>query len=283
MKMKKIRNFATDLLFYILGSAVYSVGVLCFASPNNIAPGGATGIATVLNYLFSLPIGMTVLAINIPLILLAWKFLGIKFIEKTAVATVVMSVMLDVLKPFLPHYNGDRLLAAVFGGICAGAGLAIFFLRNATSGGTDILAFLLLKKYPNISTGRIVFIIDMAIVVLSGVAYKNAESSLYALIYIFISTQLIDKLMYGQMNAKALTIITKKPDEVVKVITTEFSRGATVIDAKGGYTNEKKTIIYCVVRKNQTVEVTRRVKKCDDAAFIIISQADQVIGDFAKK
>lgn len=281
--MKKIRNFATDLLFYILGSAVYSVGVLCFASPNNIAPGGATGIATVLNYLFSLPIGMTVLAINIPLILLAWKFLGIKFIEKTAVATVVMSVMLDVLKPFLPHYNGDRLLAAVFGGICAGAGLAIFFLRNATSGGTDILAFLLLKKYPNISTGRIVFIIDMAIVVLSGVAYKNAESSLYALIYIFISTQLIDKLMYGQMNAKALTIITKKPDEVVKVITTEFSRGATVIDAKGGYTNEKKTIIYCVVRKNQTVEVTRRVKKCDDAAFIIISQADQVIGDFAKK
>lgn len=281
--MKKIRNFATDLLFYILGSAVYSVGVLCFASPNNIAPGGATGIATVLNYLFSLPIGMTVLAINIPLILLAWKFLGIKFIEKTAVATVVMSVMLDVLKPFLPHYNGDRLLAAVFGGICAGAGLAIFFLRNATSGGTDILAFLLLKKYPNISTGRIVFIIDMAIVVLSGVAYKNAESSLYALIYIFISTQLIDKLMYGQMNAKALTIITKKPDEVVKVITTEFSRGATVIDAKGGYTNEKKTIIYCVVRKNQTVEVTRRVKRCDDAAFIIISQADQVIGDFAKK
>lgn len=281
--MKKIRNFATDLLFYILGSAVYSVGVLCFASPNNIAPGGATGIATVLNYLFSLPIGMTVLAINIPLILLAWKFLGIKFIEKTAVATVVMSVMLDVLKPFLPHYNGDRLLAAVFGGICAGAGLAIFFLRNATSGGTDILAFLLLKKYPNISTGRIVFIIDMAIVVLSGVAYKNAESSLYALIYIFISTQLIDKLMYGQMNAKALTIITNKPDEVVKVITTEFSRGATVIDAKGGYTNEKKTIIYCVVRKNQTVEVTRRVKKCDDAAFIIISQADQVIGDFAKK
>lgn len=281
--MKKIRNFATDLLFYILGSAVYSVGVLCFASPNNIAPGGATGIATVLNYLFSLPIGMTVLAINTPLILLAWKFLGIKFIEKTAVATVVMSVMLDVLKPFLPHYNGDRLLAAVFGGICAGAGLAIFFLRNATSGGTDILAFLLLKKYPNISTGRIVFIIDMAIVVLSGVAYKNAESSLYALIYIFISTQLIDKLMYGQMNAKALTIITKKPDEVVNVITTEISRGATVIDAKGGYTNEKKTIIYCVVRKNQTVEVTRRVKRCDDAAFIIISQADQVIGDFAKK
>lgn len=281
-KRNKAGKAALDLLFFLAGSILYSIGIICFAAPNNIAPGGVSGLATVLNYLWQLPIGVLVLLINIPLLLLGWKKLGTVFIGKTAVATVILSVTLDVLALFMPKYTGDPLLASIYGGFMGGAGLALFFIRGATSGGTDIVVRLLQKKFPYLSTGRFVLLVDMAVVLFAAVVYWNVESALYAIIYLFISSQLIDQILFGQVNGKVLTIITTKGKEVGKMINTDFSRGVTVLHAKGGYTEEEKTMIYCAVRKNQVTFIVRAVREIDPKAFVVVSKADEIAGEFGK-
>lgn len=281
-KRKKAGAAALDVLFYLAGSVLYAIGIICFAAPNNIAPGGVSGLATVFNYLWSVPIGVLVLVINIPLLLIGWKKLGTIFIGKTAVATLILSVTLDVLVLFMPKYTGDPLLASIYGGILGGAGLALFFVRGATSGGTDIVVRLLQKKFPYFSTGRFVLLVDMAVVIFAAVVYWNIESALYAIIYIFISSQLIDQILFGQVNGKVLTIITTHGKQVAKMINTDFSRGVTIIPAKGGYTEADKNIIYCAVRKNQVAYITRRVREIDDKAFVVVSKADEIMGEFGK-
>lgn len=281
-KRKKAGGAALDLLFYVMGSFLYSIGIICFASPNNIAPGGVSGLATVFNYLWNIPIGVLVLIINIPLLLIGWKILGKVFIGKTAVATVVLSVMLDLLALFMPVYTGDRLLASIYGGLLGGAGLALFFVRGATSGGTDIVVRLLQKKFPYLSTGRFVLLVDMAVVLFSAVVYWNVESALYAIIYIFISSQLIDQILFGQVNGKVLVVITTRGKEVSKMINTDFSRGVTILPAKGAYTETDKNMIYCAVRKNQVAYISRKIREIDPKAFVVVSKADEIMGEFGR-
>lgn len=282
MTKKQVKTGIIDILVFVLGSALYSVGVLCFAAPNNIAPGGATGLATVFNYLLGAPIGLTVLIINIPLILLCWWKIGVAFVGKTAIATVMLSLVMELLTPFLPHYTGDLLLASIFGGVSSGVGLALFFVRGSTSGGTDLIVRLLQKKYPHFSTGRFILIVDLVVIALSAIVYKNVESALYALIYIFISTQVIDSVLFGQINAKVLTVITTRGTEVSEKITKNFSRGATILTAKGGYTEAEKTMVYCAVRKSQVSAITKAIREIDPKAFVVISKADEIVGEFER-
>lgn len=279
---KRVGTVALDLLFFLAGSILYSIGIICFASPNNIAPGGVSGLATVFHYLWNLPIGLLVFLLNIPLILVGWKKMGTVFIGKTATATVILSVTLDVMALFMPKYTGDSLLASIYGGFLGGAGLALFFVRGATSGGTDILVRLLQKKFPYFSTGRFVLMVDMAVVLFAAVIYWNIESALYAIIYIFISSQLIDQILFGQVNGKVLTIITSEGKAVSKMINTDFSRGVTIIPAKGAYTEADKNLIYCAVRKNQVAFICRRVREIDEKAFVVVSKADEIMGEFGK-
>lgn len=282
MTKKQVKTGILDILVFVLGSALYSVGVLCFAAPNNIAPGGATGLATVMNYLFNAPIGLTVLVINVPLILLCWWQIGVAFVGKTAIATVTLSLVMELLTPFLPRYTGDLLLASIFGGVSSGIGLALFFVRGSTSGGTDLIVRLLQKKYPHLSTGRFILIVDAVVVVFSAIVYKNVESALYAMIYIFISTQVIDSVLFGQINAKVLTVVTTHGTQVSEKITREFSRGATILSAKGGYTETEKSMVYCAVRKNQVSAITKAIREIDPKAFVVISKADEIVGEFER-
>lgn len=277
---KQAKTGIVDILFFTFGSALYSAGILCFAAPNNIAPGGASGLATIINYLFSVPIGLTVLIINIPLILISWKKIGSAFVSKTAIATVLLSAILEILSPFIPHYTGDLILASIFGGALSGIGLALFFVRGATSGGTDLIARLLQKKFPYLPTGRFILLIDAAIVAFSAIVYKNVESALYAMIYIFISTQVIDSVLFGQINAKVLTIITSHGTEISEKIVHDFSRGATLLKVKGGYTEAEKSMVYCAVRKTQVSAITKAIREIDSKAFIVISKADEIVGEF---
>ena len=215
----RARRYLLDLLITLLGSLCYALSVNVFTAPNHIAPGGVTGAATLINYLTGAPIGTTILIINIPLLAAAWKFIGRTYTLKTAVATVVVSVIIDTSALFLPAFRGDTMLVAVFGGVLAGAGLGLIYMRGATTGGSEIVAGLLERRLPHIPIGRLILLVDAVVVACSAVVYKNLESALYAMVLIFVSSSLMDTLIYGQHKGKMLLIMTRREREVADDMT----------------------------------------------------------------
>ena len=283
MKRKQLFSFLTDLIFYIAGGMIYSVAVLLFLTENEISPGGLTGIATILNYLFSLPIGTVVFILNIPLLAAGFiKFGGI-FISKTAVATAVMSLTLDISGLFMPKMKIDPILAALFGGLLMGLGISLFMLRGATTGGSDIVAKLINRKFPHLTVGRLMLAADAAVVGLSALVYKNMESALYAVIAIYASSRVMDLILYGADRGKIIYVITDNAKELSDSIMSLINRGVTLLDVTGAYTGTKRQMLMCTVRRNEVAAVCRLATSCDKNAFIIVGEAGEVLGEGFKR
>ena len=279
MKRKQLFSFLVDLLFYIAGGMIYSVAVLLFLTENEISPGGLTGIATILNYLFSLPIGTVVFILNIPLLAAGFiKFGGI-VIVKTAVATAVMSLTLDISGLFMPKMKIDPILAALFGGLLMGLGISLFMLRGATTGGTDIIAKLINRKFPHLTVGRLMLAADAAVVGLSALVYKNMESALYAVIAIYASSRVMDLILYGADRGKIIYVITDNAKELSDSIMSLINRGVTLLDVTGAYTGTKRQMLMCTVRRHEVAAVCRLATSCDKNAFIIVGEAGEVLGE----
>lgn len=279
MKVKsKLKLFITDTAFFILGGVLYSLSVNCFLSKNQILNGGFTGFATVINYLFGLPIGTVILFLNIPLFIISYKKLGIRFVVSSFWATFIMSALID-LGDFLPVYRGDLLLASLFGGALSGAGLGIIFINGATTGGTDIIAKLIGLKYPHITLGKTILLIDLVIIALGGLVYKNIESSLYASVVIFVSSQTIDYIIFGVNRSSLIFIVTEKGDEMRRLIINDIRRGVTVLKGSGGYTNSEKQVLICACYDNQTGKFIKKIKSFDEKAFMIITSAKEILGE----
>lgn len=274
----KIKSVLWDMFSVVCGSAVFSVSVNMFSSPNNIVQGGLTGIGTVANYLFSLPIGTVMLVLNIPLFALALRYLRLKFVIRTVLSTLVFTTLIDLGSYIIPPYRGDMLLGCIFCGMLSGVGLALVFLTGATTGGTDIVAMLIRKKRPDISVGNIMLIADLAVIGLSFAVYGKIESIMYAVIVIFISAKAIDFVLYGREHTKLLFIITGKKEPMLSAILLEIGRGASVIPVTGGYTGKEKHLILCAAKKIQIRELLRLTADCDPEAFTVICDAGQVIG-----
>lgn len=279
-KRDSVVTWIVDILFFAVGSSIFALGINMFSVPNNIACGGLTGISTIVNHFFpSLPIGAVMLTLNIPLFILAFIFLGRKMFIKSFIATVILSLATDIFAGIVPAGTSDRLLASIFYGVCSGAGLAIIFLRNATSGGTDIIVKLINKKYPHLSMGRMLLLVDMMVVLASGLAYKNLESALYSAIVVFISGEVIDLILYGTGHGRVLFIVTSMPHEVSKAIITAMHRGVTVVPAKGAYTDSDKGMLVCAARAAEVSKINKIVRSVDEHAFTIISEAGEVLGE----
>ena len=279
MKVKsKLKLFITDTAFFILGGVLYSLSINCFLSKNQILNGGFTGFATVINYLFGLPIGTVILFLNIPLFIISYKKLGIRFVVSSFWATFIMSALID-LGDFLPVYRGDLLLASLFGGALSGAGLGIIFINGATTGGTDIIAKLIGLKYPHITLGKTILLIDLVIIALGGLVYKNIESSLYASVVIFVSSQTIDYIIFGVNRSSLIFIVTEKGDEMRRLIINDIRRGVTVLKGSGGYTNSEKQVFICACYDNQTGKFIKKIKSFDEKAFMIITSAKEILGE----
>ena len=233
---RQIKRIVLDLLGYAAGSFIYSTAVTMFISGNEISPGGLTGIATLLNYLFSTPSGIVLFLLNIPILVLGFiKFGGI-FIVKTSVATAMISLSLTITDILFPSFGIDKILAAVFGGILMGLGLSIIMLRGATSGGIDIIAKLINRRFRHFTVGRIMLMIDAAVIILAAFVYRNIQSALYSVISLYASARVMDMVLYGADKGKLIYIVTNSPEMVCKNITEFLQRGVTVINAKGGYT-----------------------------------------------
>lgn len=275
----RVKTIFVDNFFFFLGCAMYAAAVNIFAIPNNISQSGVTGISIILSHLFSFPVGVTNLVLNIPLLILARIFLGRGFVAKTLWVTVILSVALDVFSLFLPEYTGDRLLSALFCGAISGIGLAMILARGATSGGADIVSRLFRLKWPHISMGTVLLVFDGLIVVASALTFRNVESALYAAIVIFISSQVIDYVLYGTGHGKLLMVVTTKGEEITEAITSRLRRGVTRLPVTGGYTGEHKEMLMCAVRPSELSKLNSIIREIDDETFTIVSEAGEVLGE----
>lgn len=276
---KAIKRMVFDLLWYTMGSFIYSSAVTMFISPNKFSPGGFTGIATVLNHLLNLPSGFFLLLLNVPVLVLGFIKFGGYFIAKTTVATVILSFSLTVTDLVLPAFEIDRILAAVFGGILMGLGLSIIMLRGATTGGVDIIAKLINKKSRHLTMGRIILIFDAFVILLATVVYRNIESALYSVVSIYATSIIMDIMLYGGDKGKIIYIVSDFSKEICNDINNLLGRGVTILSAKGGYTGKEKTMLFCTVRRHQVSAVYEISDKYDKNAFIVISDAGEIIGE----
>lgn len=263
---------------WLAGCILYSIGVNSFSVPNDIAQSGITGVAVIFNHLFDFPVGTVNLILNIPLLILMWIYLGKKLVAKTLWVTIVLSTALDVLALFNLEYTGDKLLAAIFCGLFQGAGLGMIMITGATSGGTDIVARLVHKRFPHVTVGTVVLLADALVVTAGMLVFRSIESGLYAIVIIYVSTKVIDTMIYGTGNGKMLMIVSDKADEVAKAIVTSSPRGVSIIPAKGAYTGDDKNVLLCVARKHEISGILKTVQSVDDKTFTIISEANEILG-----
>ncbi len=288
---KKITSAKTVILDYLIifaGSIIYAISIAVFTSPYNIAPGGIIGISTLLNYLFPfLPLGIMSFVLNIPIFIWGGKVLGWKYMTRSLVTTGISSVLidffaLDFITELISPFVGDMemILVALFGGLLCGTGLALIFYRGSSTGGTDIVSRIMHEKLPHVSIGSFILIVDVCVVVLSAFVYGNIEAALYALICIFMSSRIIDTVLYGvsRNNGKLVFIVTAKYDDVCEVIMHKIDRGVTLIHAEGGYKRDDKRVILCALRPQQVHKASVLVKTVDPNAFIIITTANDIKG-----
>lgn len=275
------KTLALDALFFIAGAFIDAVAVNVFTAPNHIAPGGITGIGTMLNYLFQTPIGLVNMIINIPIVIWAIVEIGYKLVAKSIAAIIIFSVAIDTMGLVLPAYDGNPFLAAIFGGVLEGIGLALVFMRGSTTGGTDMIARLLGKHFRHLSMGKLMLAVDLVIVAASALVYQKLESALYAIIAIFVSTRMIDTLLYGtdSGNGKLYFIISKKSDEIRQRILEDIDRGVTIIPIQGGYSGQEGEMLLCAVRRYEVTKINDIIHSSDRDAFVIVGEAGEITGE----
>ncbi|MEM1484065.1 YitT family protein [Oscillospiraceae bacterium PP1C4] len=275
----KYLNMGLDMLFNLAGCGLFAIALHVFVAPNQIAPGGVSGLSVVLNYLTGLPIGIWSFIINIPLLLIGTKFLGWWFTGKTLVTVVTLSVMIDYVVVFLPEYTGDALLASLFSGALMGTGLAIVFMRGSTTGGSDIVSRLVQLKYPHIQLGKMLLAIDVVVILISTAVFNNIETALYSMVVVFTSAKVVDSVLYGLDTGKLVYVMSRKSVEISKEVLTELQRGCTLLKSTGAFTQNDSQVLLVAVRRSQYFQLKRIVHTIDPTAFIIVTDSSEVIGE----
>lgn len=271
---KRILNF----IMVTLGCVFFALSVDLFLDPSQIAPGGFSGLAMVVKYLTGLPIGAVVLAMNIPLLIMAFLKLGKHFLLYTAYATILSSVLID-LWAFLPAFTQDLLLASIYGGVLMGAGLGMVFAGNATTGGSDIISRLVRLRYPQLQLGKILLLVDCIIIAISASVFHDINRALYAVISLYVSSLLIDMIMNGLDYATMIFIVSDHSEKIASAIQENLERGATYLDGRGAYGGTHKQVILCTVKRNESSALYNIVHTIDPNAFLIASEAHQVFGN----
>lgn len=275
---KKIFSEWKSYSLIVIGSAMTAIAINMFLSPNRIAPGGVSGIGIIVYYLFHFPVGISMLVMNIPLFIVGIRHMGGIFGIKTLFSTVLLSIIIDSTT-FLPVVTRDPLLASIYGGIIMGAGLGLVFHSGATTGGTDLAAKIVHKFMPSITLGQILLAIDFGVIVFAAIVFKDYELALYAIITLFAASQVIDALLEGVNFAKVVFIVSNKSGCIAERIMKELDRGVTGLDGTGMYTGQDKTVLMCILRRAEIPILKSIVKEVDNNAFVILSDAREVLGE----
>lgn len=271
--MQKIK----ESILFIAGSILAAFGTSLFLLPNQLSSGGFSGIATIFYYLFSIPMGTTIMVLNIPLFILAYRREGRAFFVRTLFTTLLFSEAINFFEKIEPFTN-DKILASVYGGVIIGLGLGLVFKGRSSTGGTDLVANIIKSYHNEVSVGHVLQILDIVVVVLNILFLGEIEIGLYSAITIFIIDKMLDIVFEGINFSKMIYIISDQYEKIAEVINQEIKRGATGIYGKGMYTNQEKTIIMCVARRRHIIRIKELAKAIDNNSFIIITDAREVYG-----
>lgn len=284
IKKRKLsfKKYLFELVQIVIGTLLMAIGVSLFLLPNQLSSGGFAGIATITYYIFKLPMGTVILILNIPVFILAFIKKGRKFVIKGILGTIFLSIFIDILEKYNP-LTQDRFLACIYGGIIIGLGSSIILKANASTGGTDMLVYVIREYKPNYRTGSLIVILDISIVILNVILFNQIEIGLYSAITIYLMGKIIDIVFEGINFTKLIYVISDKYLEISQKIMEEEERGITGIYAKGMYTNEDKIMLLCVAKRNQAMRIKQISKKIDPYSFVIISNARETFGLGFKK
>ncbi|MPM43761.1 hypothetical protein SDC9_90438 [bioreactor metagenome] len=275
-----LKNMITEVLGMIVGCVLLSSGINMFFSPHTIAPGGLSGLSVVLSKVSGLSVSTIMLILGVPLIVFSIKILGKRNALKTLLGMLLLSACLNITSSFSQiSVTNDILLSAITGAILAGLGLGIIFRVDGSTGGTDLIALMVNKAIPSIPISKCLVFIDGLVVVSSGIVNKNLETALYSAISLYVIVKMVDFIVAGFDYSKSFMIITNEEDSLKNAIVNDIKRGITIIDGKGGYTDNSKSVLIVVVNKNQEVHLKKLIKRVDKNAFIIVSDVHEVFGE----
>jgi len=277
-KMKKAWPFIRDYTMLTVGAVLVALAVDLFMVPNDVVTGGITGAAMLLHSFFGTPVGLVTLLANVPLLILGVRTLGgFVFGARTLYATVAMSLAIDLLAPYVRPVTGDPLLYTLYGGVLDGLGVGLVFRARGTSGGIDIVARLIERRYGTLP-GRSMLAMNIAVFGVAGLFY-GPEKVLYALLVAFISSRALDFTLGAGTGSRQALIVTTRPDAITQALLHDLGRGVTLLEGYGGYTGASRAVLLCVVGRAELSFLKAIVASVDHQAFVIIGEASEVIGE----
>ena len=277
-----LKRYTLTYTKIILGTLLMAIGIAQFLLPNQLSSGGFSGVATIGYYLFNIPMGLLVFALNIPVFIISYFRVGKIFFIKSLIGTFFLSLFLNIFEN-LPPLTSDRFLGCIFGGILVGLGTALNLMAKGSTGGSDLISYIIRSYKPYLRTANLIAIIDIVIVALNVIFFKEIEIGLYSAITIFIMGKMIDVIFEGTNFSKMIYIISKDYERISNKINKEIKRGTTGLYGKGMYKNEETTVLICVASRNEVVKIIQIVKKIDTRAFVIVSNVREVIGNGFRK
>ncbi len=279
MTKPNLTRMVRDYAWIALGSVLYSLSFDWFYVPNQIGFGGLTALGMILNHLSpAIPIGTVVLVLNIPIFILGWKFLGGHTLVSSLFAMAATSVLVDLIAAIYTFPPMDPMLAAVFGGVSLGVSLGMIFSKGATTGGTDLIARLLKLPFAWLPMGKLLLAVDLSMLLAVSIAFRSMESAMYGIISLYISTLVMDMVLYGLDQSKVAYIVTTRPQEIAAEIDRQMDRGATFLHGEGSFSREEKLVLMCAFKQKQIVPLKALVHELDPEAFLIVCDAHEVLG-----
>lgn len=267
-------------IWILFASVIYAIGFNWCYAPNAIGFGGITGVAQIIHALLPwAPIGTVAIVLNIPLFLLGWRFLGGGMLFRSLYAMAAGAIFIDVLDGLYQFQPMDPFLACIFGGVLVGGSLGVILQQNATTGGTDLIARLLKLPFPWLPVSKLLLAVDLLIIVLAALVFDSLNSALYGIISLYVTTLTMDMVLYGTDRAKVAYIISSRPDEISTAILKDIDRGVTILHGQGAWSGEEKQVLMVAFKQRQIVALKRVIRELDPAAFLIVCEAHEVLGD----
>lgn len=273
------KELGIDLVCDLAGAFLFNAGIYNFAVNAEFAPVGVSGIALILRHLFGLPMGITSIVLNIPIVLVSYKLLGRRFLLRSMKSMVIFALVLDYIVPLMPTYEGNPLYASACTGIFSGLGLTIVYLRNCSTGGTDFLVMAIRKLFPHLTIGQISLVIDAIVIIAGGLVFRNLDAVILGMLSSIVTTMVIDKIMYGLGAGKLVFVVTSHEAEVAQRIEEATGRGCTFLKGQGAYSLNEKYVVMCACNNSQVVPIRRAIHEIDKDAFLIITDSNEVYGE----
>lgn len=273
------KNKYTNLLLQTLGCFISAAGIYSFAVAAEVPVTGVAGICAILYRLFGIPMGLSNVLINIPIILCTYKLLGKSFFIRSVYCMVLFAIFTDYLLPLMPVYQGDRLLATICGGVVGGIGDALIYMNNSSTGGLDFITMAIKARHPHLPFGNITFAAALAVILLNGAVFQDVDSIIYGIMFNFIVSAVINKMMFGFSSSMLAMIVTDDGKAACAEIDRVADRGSTILQGHGGYGGQPKDVVLCACSNKQLYEIEHAVQAIDPGCFIIMLQSNEVHGE----